>query len=361
MNRIVQNPGRCGARGRTESLPAFSTRSIEGRRTAFTLLEVTLALALSVLLLGALAMAIQVTLHATTAGRVDVARAQLARALVRRIADDLRGAVWYEPTEVEAPVPGTAGAAGSDDGSGGTGAAGAGPANAASAPAGSASGNDGGPQVSGDESESSSEDAESPAVTRVPGLYGGLDWLEVDVSRLPRADQYEAAAGNPDRLSDVKRVAYYYAYPGASRAAPSQATTIAGRDDASGLVRREVDRAVTQWAAENGNLAGLAQSAEVLAPEVLAIEFQYYDGAEWLTQWDSSERGGLPVAVEIAVALADAPPAGAVDAGRAGGIAAVGPDAALYRLLVHLPVSRPSEATDATAATTTGSETEGRP
>ena len=46
----------------------------------------------------------------------------------------------------------------------------------------------------------------------------------------------------------------------------------------SGLVRRVMDRAVTLYASENGNMQGLQQVAEVIAPEVTSIEFQYFDG-----------------------------------------------------------------------------------
>ena len=62
----------------------------------------------------------------------------------------------------------------------------------------------------------------------------------------------------------------------------------------SGLVRRVMDRAVTLCASENGNLQGLQQAAEVVAPEVTSVEFQYFDGTQWLLEWDSAEMGGCP-------------------------------------------------------------------
>ena len=41
-----------------------------------------------------------------------------------------------------------------------------------------------------------------------------------------------------------------------------------------------------------------------MAPEVLHLEFRYFDGTEWLDEWDTEQEGGLPVAVEIAIWIA---------------------------------------------------------
>ncbi|HVX59138.1 MAG TPA: prepilin-type N-terminal cleavage/methylation domain-containing protein, partial [Pirellulales bacterium] len=109
-------------------------------RAAFTLLEVILSLALAGLLLGALTWAIQLNLKATTSGRSDVERAQLARAALDRMAADIRGAVWYDPIDPNSLVvppasssqtsassssalPGTSGS-GSGSSSGGSGSGG---------------------------------------------------------------------------------------------------------------------------------------------------------------------------------------------------------------------------------------------
>jgi type II secretory pathway pseudopilin PulG len=62
-------------------------------RQAFTLLEVILALALATAVLVILASTVAVQLRSHQAGRAAVEEAQLARALLRRMADDLRSAV----------------------------------------------------------------------------------------------------------------------------------------------------------------------------------------------------------------------------------------------------------------------------
>ena len=45
------------------------------------------------------------------------------------------------------------------------------------------------------------------------------------------------------------------------------------------------------------------QNVEILAPEVTALQFAYFDGVEWSMEWDSELRGGIPVAVEISLVI----------------------------------------------------------
>jgi hypothetical protein len=102
-----------------------------------------------------------------------------------------------------------------------------------------------------------------------------------------------------DRISDVKNVGYFLA--GATGMPPGLAGPAAGPKP-TGLLRREIDRAVTVWSASNGgNAAGPA--AESLAPEVVGVAFRYSDGQTWQQSWDSRKRVGLPKAVEIEVSF----------------------------------------------------------
>ena len=70
-----------------------------------------------------------------------------------------------------------------------------------------------------------------------------------------------------------------------------------------GLMRTEIDRAVSSWREENGDTTSLYGGAKLLAKEVTSLAFQYWDGAEWTTDWDSDELGGLPLAVEIVLTI----------------------------------------------------------
>ena len=180
--------------------------------------------------------------------------------------------------------------------------------------------------------------SESSLPTSEPGLYGNQTQLQVDVSRLPRIDQYQQMMstdefGTPSDIpSDVKTVAYYVT------AASNALSTGSPGVSAGGLMRRELDRAVASFASEQGNTTQLDMHQTPVASEVLAIEFAYYDGTEWLTEWDSSSRGGLPMAVDVRLSLAIRPEA----QGLATGSLVEGVDYRLYRMLVSLPNGKPT-------------------
>lgn len=302
----------------------------------FTLLEVLLALMLTSLVLLVMSMSVDFHLHVTERGRVHVEEAQLARALLHRMADDLRGAVVYVAREeeesetggitglfAEAPDPSSLGLDMLDTGM-------------------------------------SSDPAESTFTSGTPGLYGESDWLQVDVSRVPRLDQYDygdqrqAAGSLPgDRPSDVKTITYYVVSPG-------DATTVATEDGfqhQTGLVRRELDRAVAAWADEQGLLAQKLDEEVPEAPEVVAVRFQYFDGTEWVDSWNSQEQGKLPAAVELSLALK---PAGEDDSVAwptttdFEQLADQG-EHPVYRLIVHLPAAQgTSESETSEPETTSG-------
>ena len=70
------------------------------KRRGFTLLELILALGLTVIVVGLVSMAVGTQLRLAAAGRAQVQEAQLARALLHRIADDLHNAVPYSANAV---------------------------------------------------------------------------------------------------------------------------------------------------------------------------------------------------------------------------------------------------------------------
>ncbi len=79
------------------------------RRRAFTLLEVLLALALSMLVLAAVGSALRFYLLAFNSSQANIEESRLARALLCRIADDLRSTIPYAPPDVESMMPSVAG------------------------------------------------------------------------------------------------------------------------------------------------------------------------------------------------------------------------------------------------------------
>lgn len=285
----------------------------------FTLLEIILALALTAFVMAGIAMVIDLHLRAVDSGRSRVEEALLARAILHRIADDLRGTIPHDPLNADQTMQmsvsaedlgsamsglGRAGGLGSTGGSsmGGTGGS---LASAAGGTGGTTGGSSNGSSAATEGATQTSQLAESLLVPPVVGLFGDCYALQIDVSRLPRLDQFlsdvslSPDALTVDRLSDLKTVAYYVITPESS----AVITTPLGTEFRSGLVRRELDRAVTVFAADSGTLDSIEANIEPLAPEVAAIEFAYFDGLEWLDYWDSREMGGLPLAVRVTIGI----------------------------------------------------------
>jgi hypothetical protein len=329
-----------------------------------TLLELMLALTLSAFLLVSITMAIDLNLRMLDARRGDVERIQVARAILQMIATDLRSAV--EPSTVDfsalssMAADAAAAGAGSASGSGDLSGQGSdeGGAEGGDAPMGGqddvqldseAALQDMAASLSDEEASSTAgEIAASDTPPPVPGLYGNQYELQVDVSRLPRVDQMQqmvvASRMGPlqDIPSDVKTVAYFLHDPNSSTST-GDFRDAAGNPQA-GLVRRALDRAVTLYASENSNAASLQDLGEVIAPEVGAIEFEYFDGMEWLYEWDSESQGGLPVAVRITLGLVPESMSKASDAEvLSGPTAALDGQLETYSLTVRLPTARPVE------------------
>lgn len=285
-------------------------------RSAFTLLELILSLALTAVIAGLIGSLVQLYLANQETGRDSVRQAQMARAILNMIAEDVRTTVRYQAFDTS----GLAQLLSSDSGGGGGssgggaasgGAAGGGAANTGAASSGAASA---GSSSSGASSDSSASATPAPLP---PGIYGSSTSIEIDLSRLPRPDEYYPKMANSstgsigDMPSDVKTVGYYVQSPRTDGVQDSlgqlsqEAASLNGAAMTTpngGLVRRSVDRAVTQYAYENGQSSQLLRTGELIAPEVIALEFQYFDGTTWQAQWDGSQQG-LPHVVKITIAM----------------------------------------------------------
>ena len=290
------------------------------RRQAFTLLELILSLALTVAVVALIGGLVQMFLINQERGQDNVRQAQLARAILNMITEDIRTTVRYQPFDTSGleqmlsgdPASGGAASAGASGGAGGASGAASGGAGSPGA-SGQASG---GAAPSGGSAAdvNSSESAPLP-----PGLYGSVTSLEIDISRLPRPDEYFPQMADPttgnmgDMPSDIKTVGYYVQAPGPTgiqdplatlmqQSAAAGSSAANGQPSNGGLVRRSVDRAVTQYAYESAQSDGLLKTGQIVAPEVIAIEFSYFDGETWQSQWDGSQQG-LPRVVKVTIAL----------------------------------------------------------
>ncbi|MGE0761075.1 MAG: prepilin-type N-terminal cleavage/methylation domain-containing protein [Pirellulaceae bacterium] len=411
----------------------LAPQRVRALRTGFTLLELMLALALTAVVLGLINMAVEIQLRSIDARRQQVETSQLARSLLRIMANDIRATVQaYEQDmssveelikQAQTAASGSSGQGGSSGGgssgsasggstgsgnsSSGTSSGGTstdrssssssmGTGSASGSGSSTSSGSSGGASSSGMSSRSSSAtgassgtstegesgetatDLSAVDVAELPGLYGNQYQLQIDVSRLPRIDQYQQVVGAEtvteiaDIPSDVKSVTYYVKTPMALSpdAAIGSVGTVEALTDpnanATGLVRRELDRAVTTAALLNGNTTGLENSGELLAPEVVGVEFRYFDGVEWRLEWDTTVEQMLPLAVQILLAVtttANDPAAMSTTDGAAVDSSLTDPAALpanvrIYSMVVNLPTGgQTAGSTSASSSSTSPSST----
>ena len=291
-------------------VPIVNCLPTNRRRTnrGLTLLELLLALALTSLIMAVIAMSLDIYMRTLDRRQAIIEESQLARAILQQIANDLRSAVQVQTGDVEEGLAGLDGI----DLAGGVG----------DLLGGDIAGDLLGGGDTGLEDLLMEEDlavtddlATSMIPPAVPGLYGNQYQLQMDISRLPRVEEYQRLMNLEDNFaltdipSDVKTVTYYVQGQDMVSMESMAEELDVVEDDIrliNGLVRRNMDRAVTQFAADNGNTDALLNTGDVIAPEVVSIEFQYWDGLLWLPEWDSEVEESLPVAVEIRLYLKSA-------------------------------------------------------
>jgi prepilin-type N-terminal cleavage/methylation domain-containing protein len=277
------------------------TRSPRLQQRGFTLLEVILTLSMSVVLMALVGAAIQFYARDMNIRDMDIRQTQLAAAVMQMIEDDLRATLHTEPIDT-APLEALMAASMGGQGGGG-----------------GSSGQEEDLSAAGIESEESDVMADDlmvdlqsgVAVLQTPGLIGNQSQIQLDLSRLPRLEEYvamldETTADIDDIPSDIKTVAYFVQGAGIIGGVQDQLNTLdpeSGESSGGGLVRRSLDRAATVQASSTGSLSLLNQTGELLAPEVVAIEFSYWDGVTWQLQWSSDEYGELPLAVQVRLTM----------------------------------------------------------
>jgi type II secretory pathway pseudopilin PulG len=268
-------------------------RSAAPRRAGggFTLLEVLTALGLSVLLATAIYGAVAIYLRVSAGDQGELERSRLVRALLRQMTLDLQSVVFRaeEQTESTSESSSESSSASSSSSSSTSGASG------------STSG-----ETQTIEIASVAETVQSTSL----GLIGDAQKLTVHVSRPARGMNYQpvlSAGGANVRTSDLQSITYFLANPSAGglegavgqRAASGQPTS----SGPQGLARLVGDRMAIEYADIERDVETLAQAAEIIAPEVISLQFRYFDGLSWLAEWDSVSAQRLPNAVEITLGL----------------------------------------------------------
>ncbi len=312
---------------------------------AFTLLEVLLTLAMSVVLMGLIGTAFQFYAVDMNVRNMDIQQTQLAASVMQMIEDDLRATLHSEPADMSGLEELLSASIGGEEGGGQGGSSGDSEEDLSAA------------GISTEVEEEPIEAIETTnldltsgvAVLQTPGLVGNQYQIQLDLSRLPRLEEYvqlmdETTTDLQDVPSDLKTVAYYVQ---ADESIGGVLDSLAELDpDASelttgGLVRRSLDRAATVEAATMGNVNTLNQTGDLLAPEIKSIEFSYWDGLTWQLEWSSDEFGELPLAVQVRIFMVD-PALAATE--NADTISALGPDSMrVFSHIVRLPMAVPIE------------------
>jgi len=276
-----------------------------GPRSAYTLIELLLALGLSVAVISSIAMAIQIYLVSLTKQQAAVERNQIARALLAMIENDLRAGIQYKAADysgLDNLLKTQALAMGMPE-----------------------------PEPVIDEE----------GVAFRPALLGTGQVLMIDISRLPRLDQYnplmQTDESEVQTPSDVKSLAYFFSM---SNGGVESQVDFADSTAPGGLYRREIDRAVAAYGGETDLLSSPDKYSKLLATEVAEISFRYFDGAEWQTEWDSVEAGGFPVAIEVQIVIDSARTGAGAGQYTYGGLD--GQTTKVHRTVVDLPVAEPT-------------------
>jgi prepilin-type N-terminal cleavage/methylation domain-containing protein len=276
-------------------------------RGGFTLLEVVIALSLSLLLLTAVYAAIRMQYRLSQTGREQMERAQLSRAVLRLIESDVRSVVW----QVQKPPQ-------SDEDDSSTSAVDDEPTTSTSS--GTSAGSTFG-TLSSSGNSSTSGTASASEATQIlssdtafadgsSGIFGDSQSLVLHISRPPRDMVYSTSPGeeiDSYGRSDLASVSYFIADGSAGGLSAAVASQSGGGSSVLGgvvgLARKEEDRMSMVMAGGDAAVGSLETSAQVIAPEVVAIEFAYWDGLEWLDSWDSASSGTLPSAIGITLSI----------------------------------------------------------
>lgn len=254
-----------------QSTTAF--RRGRANRTGFTLLEMLLSLGLSLTLLTILFTALDLHWRFSNQGQTEVERAQIARAVLNKMAIDIRS-VTYLPEETTD----------SDTETG-----------------------DGTEDTTATDTSTTAVVAYSDPAAAFAGdslgVFGDNQTLILHILKPVRQTIDDPDNTNPYERSSVRSVSYFLA--GADGELQQlvgdrlAGTTI--NTDIQGLVRMSGDRFTLVQADADGDTETMAAYAKLLAAEIVEISFEYHDGFDWLTEWDSEVEQRVPNAIAITI------------------------------------------------------------
>lgn len=252
-------------------------------RSGFTLVEVLISMALTLVLMSMLYTAMDLHYRFSTAGQIEVERCQIARALLSEMSADIRSTVFV-PEEIEET------------------------------------------DEEDDSDDSSDDDDESVTVEPIVeyvspdlafassslGLFGDSESIVIHVRRprRPEVDENESILGGVND-GDLMAVSYFLLGGNNSMNAsfgdqiPDESPTSSSLDQQTGVARM-VGSPLALGLLENvSDAASMSREARMIAAEIEALQFEYHDGYEWVSEWDSDAEGRLPNAVGIKITFRD--------------------------------------------------------
>ncbi|QEG22443.1 hypothetical protein [Mariniblastus fucicola] len=247
-------------------------KEIRIRRDGYNLLELILAMALMVVVMSGIASAINAYMVQVAKQQARVERELVARNSLTMMANDIRSAIQYKATdygglnvllETYAMMDGVI-----------------------------------------EEREEEDQIFDEEEVSFRPTMLGTSNAIMLDISRLPRLDQYnpllEKTSERESTVSDIKSISYFFS---AEKGGYDPKISRRENEITGGMYRREIDRAVANFRGDETLQVMPDDFAELVASEVAEINFKYFDGNDWTDSWDSEEEGGFPTAIEITLII----------------------------------------------------------
>ncbi|HAH48302.1 MAG TPA: hypothetical protein DCM07_26340, partial [Planctomycetaceae bacterium] len=222
------------------------------------------------LLLAAIYSALDLYWKYTTIGQQQVERAQIARAVFQKFSQDLHSVTFMQKTAEEEESP-------------------------------------------SDSSETESEEVvievtnpDDAYTNGNIGVFGDAQSLVLHISRPGRQPLFVSSNGSTAAMqSDLLSVSYFLAIAGAEglqgAVGDQYRSTATTGQSTQGLARLEGDRLAMSMADGSADIQVLAQQSQLLAAEISSLQFQYFDGSDWLEVWDSIEYGTVPQAIKVTI------------------------------------------------------------
>ncbi|HEX6960446.1 MAG TPA: hypothetical protein VF175_01155 [Lacipirellula sp.] len=270
-------------------------------------MEIVLAIGLTSVVMYLLMTAIELYMVRVDSSRSRVESAQLARTILDQMAADIAATRLFAPSAQAmggGPSGGGAQNSGGSLGSNGSNGFSSGTANGFSGASNGSSEPGGG--------NSASAGALTTLPAQVQGVFGTIDQLRIDRAAYPnwqRASR-QVLPEEPATAADMPASVRYYLNDGDRQTSQEFALQGVPEEDETSDRRAGLYRELYTTAAladESDPLDATIQRdgarIELLAPEVVKMELNYFDGTQFVDEWDSFEQGALPAGIEILLTI----------------------------------------------------------